>query len=219
MNEETTTAETTTPPSPGPTVKLGFEGISVSPGDHLAHFYQTPEEARDLRTSYLATGLQLGDRCLFMVADDEEAERLVADLEARGRDVASALEAGQLSLDRGRSSPRELRELLQTTLEEVGTEDSFLRWGGDMTWALDRMELSRDLLRWETACNLEATRDVVYFCQYSLRDFPGSVVLDALRTHPLCIIGRSVQQNSLYEDPGEFLQELENRPETARASS
>jgi hypothetical protein len=57
-----------------------------------------------------------------------------------------------------------------------------------MQWSLTQMPTSERLMTWETMCNLIDGPPAVFLCQYDLTHFPGSVVIDALKTHPLCII-------------------------------
>ena len=52
---------------------------------------------------------------------------------------------------------------------------------------------------------------MIALCQFDLTRFAGDVVTDALRSHPLCIMGTVLVHNSLHEDPAQLLQELAER--------
>ncbi len=80
-----------------------------------------------------------------------------------------------------------------------------------MTWSLSEMPTTETLMKWETECNVIDNPPALFFCQYDLTQFLGTVVLDALKTHPLCIIGSTIHQNPYYEDPEVFLEELRTR--------
>lgn len=75
--------------------------------------------------------------------------------------------------------------------------------------AFEDREGVRDLLEYEARFNLmhQARKDAV-ICAYDLRKFRADVIADVLRTHPMIIIGGSLQQNSFFVPPGEFLAEL-----------
>jgi hypothetical protein len=45
-------------------------------------------------------------------------------------------------------------------------------------------------------------------CAYDLTKFGASTVMNALRTHPVVIIGGLMQENPFYVAPDEFLREL-----------
>jgi hypothetical protein len=66
------------------------------------------------------------------------------------------------------------------------------------------------LMEWESMCNLMDT-PAVFLCQHELAQFTGSVLIDVLKTHPLCIIGSVMRQNPFYTKPEAFLAELHRR--------
>jgi hypothetical protein len=48
-------------------------------------------------------------------------------------------------------------------------------------------------------------------CSYNLIKFSASVMIDALRTHPVVIIGGLLQQNPFFVPPDELLLEIQER--------
>ena len=66
-------------------------------------------------------------------------------------------------------------------------------------------------MEWESHCNVIENARAVFLCQYDLATFLGNVVMDALKTHPICIVGNAIHENPFYEEPAVFLKELENR--------
>jgi hypothetical protein len=48
-------------------------------------------------------------------------------------------------------------------------------------------------------------------CAYDLSKFSASVVMDALRTHPVVIIGGILQENPFFIPPDQFLLEIKER--------
>lgn len=195
------------------TVALGFGGLDVEPGAHVGHFYQSDEERRELLRPFLARGIRRGQRCVYLTQPKESREELLSALADDGVDVERAVEDGRLDLRGGLGEPEELERLLERNADRVPDDFPLLRWGGDLSWSREEMPDSRSLMRWESACNtFDHRRRAVFFCQYPLADFSGDVIMDALQTHPVSIVGRSVQENSLYREPEAFLEEMEERP-------
>lgn len=73
-------------------------------------------------------------------------------------------------------------------------------------------------MEWETMCNVIEGPPAVFLCQYDLTQFLGSVVIDALKTHPLCVVSSVIHKNPFYEKPELFLEGLRRRRETLRTS-
>ena len=197
--------------SPSATVVLGFSGLTASVGDHIGHFYQTHEEWQQVLIPYLKTGLEAGDKCVYLMRPNPDWRGLREALAAAHIDLATALASGQLVLDEGRATPEELREWFTSVIAETSGRFRLLRWGGDMTWSLRQTSTSERLMVWESMCNTFANPPAVFLCQYDLTQFLGSVVIDALKTHPLCIIGSAIHQNPFYEQPEVFLEALRRR--------
>lgn len=204
--------ETTDAQEAAGSIEMGFGDLVVDAGAHVGHFYQTEAERLDLVTPFLAHGVRQGDRCVYLAQPEESREDLLSSLADEELDVERAVDEGRLEVRAGLKDPSELERLLTDNAELVPSSYPTLRWGGDMIWSREKMSDSRSLMRWETACNTFRHRDrAVFFCQYQLSEFSGDVVMDALQTHPVTIVGRSVQENSLYREPERFLAELESR--------
>ena len=196
-------------------VSLGFGDLSASTGDHIGHFYQTREEWKSLLVPFLKTGLEAGEKCVYVMNPGPARQELFEALAVEGIEVESALASGQMVLDEGRSDPKELQDMLRSALAEIPGRFPLLRWGGDMTWSLKKLPTTETLMEWETHCNVIENPRAVFLCQYDLTTFLGNVVMDALRTHPLCVVSNAIHQNPYYEKPEVFLKELGGRDSTA----
>jgi hypothetical protein len=53
--------------------------------------------------------------------------------------------------------------------------------------------------------------DNAVICAYDLSKFGASVVIDAMRTHPVVLIGGLLQENPFFVPPDKFLLELRER--------
>ena len=132
-------------------------------------------------------------------------------LAASGLDVDGSLSSGQLVLKEGTNDPDELRDGLRNAIAEIPETFSFLRWGGDMTWSLEKDLTSEKLMDWETHCNTIGEAPAVFLCQYDLKEFPGSAVMDAIRTHPTCVVNDVIHKNPFFQNPEDFLEQLSRR--------
>jgi hypothetical protein len=86
-----------------------------------------------------------------------------------------------------------------------------------MEWALEDRPGVQNLVEYEARLNdLLPRYDDVVVCTYDLTRFGASIVLDALRTHPLVIIGGILQENPFFVRPDELLREFRERDVSAR---
>ena len=198
-------------------VSLGFGDLYASPGDHIGHFYQTTEEWKEILIPFLGNAMQAGEKCIYFMEPGSRWEDLREGLADAGGDVEGAIASGQLVLDEGRGNPEGMQEMLAKALAEIPGNYPFLRWGGDMTWSLEKVPTSESLMEWESHCNVIESPRAVFLCQYDLKAFRGDVIMDALKTHPTCVISSIIHQNPYYEDPESFLEELRARESTSLA--
>ena len=92
------------------------------------------------------------------------------------------------------------------------------RFLAHMEWALVDLPGVEDLIEFETRVNYVVPKyDDAVICAYDLSKFDASVVMDALRTHPVVIIGGLLQENPFFVSPDQFLLEIRERRRSARA--
>ena len=198
-------------------VPLGFGDLYASAGDHIGHFYQTAEEERVVLVSFLKAGIEAGEKCVCLMSGDRRHDELLEELTDAGINVDRAVASGQLTLSEGESTPEELQQLLREAMGDVPGKYPLLRWVGVMSWAFPKVPTTEKLMEWESYCNCLDGQGAIFLCQYELPMFTGSVVMDAMKTHPICIISGVIHQNPYYESPEEFLEELQHREATALA--
>ena len=192
-------------------VPLGLADAVVDVGAHIAHFYRGEAEMFTVVGPYLAAGLRAGEKCAF-ISSPETATGLRSWLEDQGCDARKAEQTGQLALFAGQATADDMRQMFEGLIadtELVG--DDVIRLAGDGGWALAR-STSGEMLRWETLYDsISEGWPMIALCQFDLTRFAGDVVIDALRAHPLCIMGTVLVPNSLHEDPARLLEELAER--------
>ena len=198
-------------------VSLGFGNLYASTGDHIGHFYQAGGEEEAVLVSFLQTGLEAGEKCVCLIGDGSKRQGLQNALTAAGIDLERVVKSGQLFVGAGMSEPQQLRDMLGEILAQIPGQYPMLRWAGVMSWALKKIATTEKLMEWETHCNVVENPPAVFLCQYELTTFPGNVVIDALRTHPISIISNVLHQNQYYQSPEKYLKELALRDSTTLA--
>ena len=81
-----------------------------------------------------------------------------------------------------------------------------------MDWAVEGGLHVAGVIEFESRVNeVWRRRDDAVVCVYDLSKFGGGAVIDIMRTHPMVVIGGTLQQNPFFVPPGEFLCELRGR--------
>jgi len=89
-----------------------------------------------------------------------------------------------------------------------------------MEWALVDLPGTDDLIEFETRVNYVVPKyEDAVICAYDLTKFSASVVMDALRTHPVVIIGGLLQENPFFVSPDQLLLEIRERRSTGKSAS
>jgi len=201
-------------------VPLGFGDISVPLCSHIAFFYRNLGELRAVVVPFIEKGLEQGDRCICIV-HEESKEGLQEIWQGHGVNVKAALTSGQLSiltaeesyLLPGYFSPEKVIELYEATLRTVIEQGyKVIRITVNVSWALQEKPGVEWLMEYEAKVHKMLIRyPQVTICQYNITKFRGDVIMDALRVHPLCIVGGVLIANHFYMGSDEFLSQLEAR--------
>jgi hypothetical protein len=201
---------------------MGSESHSVqfAGGTHICAFFNgADEEYRVLRLFY-KDGIDRGDKAFHLV-DPEQREEHLRRLAEAGINVQGAIDTGQLEVRPWQDGPlhggRFDQETWLASFEQKlqsGPEAGYAhtRFLGHMEWALVDLPGVEDLIEFETRVNYVVPKhgDIV-ICAYDLSKFGASVVMDALRTHPVVIVGGLLQENPFFVPPEEFLHEIRRR--------
>ena len=193
-------------------IPLGFGGATASVGDHIAHFYRGESEMFGTVGPYIAEGIRRGDKCAF-ISSPAAAAQLREWLTSHDIDAAAAEESGQLVLHPGEATATDMQAMFER-LEASATKGGykFVRLAGDGGWALAGGTSATEMLRWEALYDqVSAGWEILALCQFDLTKFGGDVVMDALRAHPLCVMGQVLLRNPMHVEPETLLQELAER--------
>jgi hypothetical protein len=208
---------------------LEFAGGTLGEHRHVCAFFNSIDEEHRVLGSFIKEGFDSGERALHIV-DPELREEHLRQLGEAGIDVGAAIESGQLDvrlwqdayLRDDRFDQDAMLELIEGELRSAAVQGSRrLRLLAHMEWSLLDRAGVEDLLEYETRLNYVVPKyDDPVVCTYDLSKFGASVVMDALRTHPVVLIGGLLQENPFFVPPDEFLLEIrERRSAIASASS
>jgi hypothetical protein len=199
---------------------LEFAWSALGQHRHVCAFFNSVDEQYRVLRSFIKDGFDHGDRAFHLV-DPERRDEHLRQLAEAGIDVQEAIGTGQLEVRPWEDGPlREgrfdqyswlasLEEVLKSGPAAGYTQTRFL---AHMEWALLDLPGTEDLIEFETRLNyLVPNYDDAIVCAYDLSKFGASVVLYALRTHPLVIIGGLLQENPFFVPPDQFLLEIRGR--------
>lgn len=197
-------------------------GSQLFDSRHVCAFFHDLDEEYRVLLPFIRDGFASGDRA-FHVVDPKLREEHLRRLGAAGIDAAQSEPTGQLKLcdwhaahlQNGRFDQHRMLAFLEEELKN-GAKQGFplSRSIGHMEWAVEDWPGVEDLVEYESRLNYILPRypDPI-ICVYDLNRFGGAIVLDILRTHPMVIIGGTLQQNPFFMPPDQFLQELRERRE------
>ena len=194
---------------------------------HICAFFNGMDEHYRVLRPFITDGFAQGDRTFHLI-DPERREDHLARLADAGIDVDEAIASGQLEVHPWEDGPLHGERFDQDTwlagFEEVlqaGPASGYAktRFLAQMEWALVDMPEIDEMVEFEARVNHVVPKygDAV-ICAYDLSRFRADVVMYALRTHPIVIIGGLLQENPFYVDPDELIPEL-RKQRLARAGA
>jgi hypothetical protein len=195
-------------------------GSALSQHRHICAFFNSTDEQHRVLGSFIKDGFNRGDKAFHLV-DPERREDHLRRLAETGIDVQEATGTGQLEVQPWQDGP--LREGRFDQDAWVASFEQELQSGpaagyprtrflAQMEWALVDLPGVEDLIEFETRVNYVVPKyDHTVICAYDLSKFGARVVMDALRTHPVVIIGGLLQENPFFVSPDRFLLEIRER--------
>jgi hypothetical protein len=204
-----------------------FTEITSGQHRHICAFFNSIDEQHRVLSPFIRDGFERGGKAYHYV-DPELREEHLSWLAEAGVAVQEAMGTGQLEVQPWQDSTlrggrfdldawlTSFELLLQSGPAEGYAQTNFM---GHMEWALADLPGVGDLIEYETRVNyVIAKYEGPVICTYDLRKFGASVVMDALRTHPVVIIGGLLQENPFFVPPDQLLLEIRER-QSARKSA
>ena len=185
-------------------------GAHLCEARHVCAFFHSVDDQYAATLPFIGEGLVNGDRAVHIVNPVLRAEH-ERRMTLHGIDTAAARKKGQLDvLDwsdtffaEGDFKPERMIGQLEAVLA-AGRDRGYplTRFVAHAEWGLDPRASVQDLLDFESRVNAmwPSSSDAVICC-YDLNRFSGDVVIEALRTHPMVIIGGILQENPFFMRP------------------
>jgi hypothetical protein len=199
---------------------LDFAGGTFGRHRHICAFFNGIEEQHRVLGSFIRDGFDRGDKAFHLV-DPERREDHLRRLADAGIDVQEAMGTGQLEVRPWQDGPLRAGRFDQdswiASFEQVLQSGPAAGYGrtrflAQMEWALVDLPGVGDLIEFETRVNIVVPKyEDAVICAYDLSRFSASVVMDALRTHPVVIVGGLVAENPFFVPPDQLLHEIRER--------
>jgi DNA-binding NarL/FixJ family response regulator len=184
---------------------------------HICAFFDSPDDEYRALLPFIKEGLAIGEKAVHTV-DPRRRDHYVRHLMSSGLDIDALRRNGQLELrDWYNTHLRTGRFVASDTLrlfQEI-VRDSMLdgfpliRFVTEMEWFLETEMNADELLDYEARANdvwmRPDGRVHPIICTYDLTRFTADVVADAMRTHPMVLIGGVLQENPFFVPPEELL--------------
>jgi hypothetical protein len=206
---------------------LHVAGGTLGQHRHICAFFNSMDEQHRVLRSFITDGFEQGDKAFHLV-DPERREEHLERLADAGIDVHQMMGTGQLEVRPWQDGPLRggrfdqdawlaaFERVLQSGPAAGYAQTRFL---AHMEWALVDLPGVEDLIEFETRVNHVVPKyDDTVICAYDLAKFGANVVMDALRTHPVVIIGGLLQENPFFVPPDQLLLEIRER-RSARESA
>jgi hypothetical protein len=187
---------------------------------HICAFFNSIDEEHRVLRSFFKDGFDVGDKAVHLVNPELREDHLKRLAEA-GINVQDMTDTGQLEVRSWQDGPlcggrfdqdtwlKSFEKVLQSGQAAGYAQTRFL---AHMEWALVDLPGVEDLIEFETRVNYVVPKyDDIVICAYDLSKFGASVVMDAMRTHPVVIVGGLLQENPFFVPPDQFLLEIKDR--------
>ncbi len=199
---------------------ISFAGRQLSEVRHICAFFNSDEEEYRVLLPFIKEGFERGDKAVHVVNPDQHQDHTQRLTEV-GIDPAAAQQSGQLELRTntetylrdGRFDQDRMIEVFERAVSDNHKgEFPLSRIVCRMDWAAEGGSHIDNLVEFESRVNEVWRRhDDAVICTYHLPKFGGDTVIDIMRTHPLIIIGGTLQENPFFVPPEQFLPEVRAR--------
>jgi hypothetical protein len=210
---------------------IHLAGAPLHHTGHACAFFDSEDEEYRVLLPFIKDGFARGERAVHVVSPHRHGRHLET-LAGAGINAVDAERRGQLDirlstetyLHDGRFDQNRMLKAFEEIASLREEMYSANRIVCQMDWLCDHHCCMHEVIEFEARINdLWSRRSDTVVCVYDLAKFDSEAVIDVLRTHPLIIVGNTIQQNPFFVPPDVFLRELRGRADTrlslwARAS-
>jgi PAS domain S-box-containing protein len=178
---------------------------------HVCSVYREPKEQLSSLIPFLRAGLERGERCIYVAENKHKFAPVLAALKSTGVASAAAVRSGALMLDRKQWAQFQdvrfdLRAILSLLRKQktnaLGAGYTGVRVAIEMDWIMRTGMASENWVGFERRLTY-ALADIgcMALCQYDLQRCTPSIILGALRAHPLVFSGEMPCENFYFVPP------------------
>lgn len=196
-----------------PELRLKEAMDSLAPSDHPCLIYQTESEKYDVLIPFFQTGLERGERCLY-VYNDSSPDKVLDILVARGIDALREIAKGALVLVAAKDFYPDAAEFdhdkVFASIEKeliASQEAGFtgIRAAGEMESSPKSDNSIERIIEYDAKLNhFLLDRRVMVLCLYNRNQYPTESLIKVIRAHPKVIFNGVLCTNHAYLPPEEF---------------
>ena len=180
-------------------VTLGIGDDSVFVGDHIAYFYETPQEF-ERAFGFVDVGLRGDDHCVIF-GIEEDTDRAIEAVRGRGWKPEELIAAGRLSVLRPCATCEETVAHVSQHFEKVLAGGApFIRFIGNAAVGREGWPSEEEFYKLEATVS-EATLSLpcVAICMFDLHAQPARTIMKAaFEGHPVTLHRNCVRENPYY---------------------
>lgn len=186
---------------------FGYGGFSFAWGDHICGIFNSRVQQMEIMGAFVGVGLRAEQRCVW-ISPEESAAELRRALSEMGGDLATLEASSQLLivseidfyLRNGIFEPERTLDLLATLLQDNQREGySTMRVANDVSWVAGGRVDPESWEHFENRITQEVSGlPLVMVCQYDRGQVSGAMIVTALHTHPIVILGDVFRRNPFY---------------------
>lgn len=192
---------------------LGIGDAYVSPGEHIAYFWES-EEDFERGVGFLEAGLR-GQDCCFVFGYEEANQKVKSVLFRKGFDLRALAQSRRLIFVGGNASGEALLSSLGAAFSEaIAAGATAIRLLGNPGWGRQGWPSDNAILEFEAKVTLAAKQfPCVILCAYEVHAVSGRILLKGrFETHPLTVHGQELHSNPHYVPVDKYLAQLEGEP-------
>ena len=202
-------------------MKLGIGDYTCNWGTHICGLYESESERDEIVFGFLRQGFYDKDLQLYC-PHERTKENFIQDFSGFCPDCRDhmhdtnqfqILSAKDLYYPSGVFDPRDMDLSLNSFYKESQSSGKRnIRATAEMVWALEAIPGIEHLMAYESRLNYFIPgKPWISICLYNVNKFPGSIVMNVLKTHPYTISGGIITKNPYYVHPDKWL--AENAPQ------
>jgi len=182
--------------------------------DHVCFLFDSEEQHRTVIGELLKLGMERGEKVVY-VRDARSESTILEYIERAGIDAHASVAKGQLEITSfarvymygNEFNPERMVRLVRNETEIALAEGwSGLRLTIEMTWVLTRRPGSQRIVEYESmSTRFIRCSKCLCLCQYDCRHLRPELLLYALSTHPVVVMGGRVYDNPYYRIPPPFM--------------